>query len=116
MDKLGEHFGYPSCCIEFFKTQEHTTIHLSLYEELLPKSGVNHTGFIPCLDHLKLLCDNKVTIQELLKDRKCQTPFPYHLRDICAECVIRRKATMAWLKKRQEHEHSALSRAKRAKK
>ena len=116
MDKLGEHFGYPSCCIEFFKTQEHITIHLSLYEELLPKSGINNTGFIPCPHHLRLLCDNKVTILELLKERKCETPFPFHRRYTCAECLIRAKHTMAWLKKKEDHEHSALSRAKRAKK
>lgn len=92
-EKLGEHFGYPHCCIEFFKTQEHMSIHLSLYEELMPKSGAYATGYIPCLNHLRLLCDNKVTIQELLKNRKCETKFPFHRRDIdaCAECVIRRK-------------------------
>lgn len=120
MDKhfgcLGEHFGYPPCCIEFFKTQEHITTHLSIYEELLPKSGVNNTGFIPCLDHLRLLCDNKVTIQELLKNRKCETKFPFHRKDICAECLIRRNERMAWLKKKEDHKDAGLSRAKRAKK
>jgi hypothetical protein len=116
-EKLGEHFGYPVCCIEFFKTQEHMTTHLSLYEELMPKSGAYRTGYIPCLNHLRLLCDNKVTIQELLKGRKCLTIFPFHRRDIdrCAECAIRLKATMAWLKKKKPHEDSLLSKKKRSK-
>jgi hypothetical protein len=111
---LGEHFGYPMCCIEFFKTQDHMTTHLSLYEELMPKSGAYRTGYIPCLNHLRLLCDNKVTIQELLKGRKCLTRFPHHRRDIdrCAECVIRRKQ---FFKDKEAREHSLLSKKKRSK-
>ena len=111
-EKLGEHFGYPPCCIEFFKTQEHMTTHVSLYEELMPKSGAYATGYIPCLNHLRLLCDNKVTIQELLKGRKCESTFPFHRSYTCAECLIRKKE---FFKKMKTHEHSLLSKKKRSK-
>jgi hypothetical protein len=108
---LGEHFGYPACCIVFFKSQEHMTTHLSLYEELMPKSGAYRTGYIPCLNHLRLLCNNKVTIQQLLKERKCETPFPFHRNRTytCAECVIRRKQ---FFKDKEAREHSLLSKKK----
>jgi len=54
--------------------------HKSFYDELLPKAGIYNTGFIPCIHHLTLLVSKSITIEELLKDRKCQHAFPKQCR------------------------------------
>jgi hypothetical protein len=74
-EALGLHFGYPPCCIEQYQRRILKS-HKSLYDELLPKVGIDNTGFIPCIDHLMLLVSKSITIEEVLKDRKCQHVFP----------------------------------------
>ena len=78
-ERPGLHFGYPTCCIDQFRAGIQKS-HTSLYDELLPKAGVYNTGFIPCIDHLMLLATKKITIDEVLKDRKCQYAFPKQCR------------------------------------
>ena len=78
-ERSGLHFGYPTCCIDQFQTHILKS-HKSLYDELLPKAGLYNTGFIPCMDHLMRLVSKSITIEEVLKDRKCQHVFPKHCR------------------------------------
>jgi hypothetical protein len=86
---FGLHFGYPTCCIEQFQMDILKT-HKSLYDELLPKARLCHTGFIPCIDHLMLLSSKHITIEELLKDRKCQHVFPKACRLIERSTCIKK--------------------------
>lgn len=65
----GEYYGYPKCCIEHFcsniiKTDE---------QKIVAKSQ----GFIPCPDCTKRILDGEIKLEDLIKDRKCEFPFPY---------------------------------------
>ena len=66
-ESSGLHFGYPTCCIDQFQLNilglNILKTHKSLYDELLPKARLCHTGFIPCIDHLMLLSSKHITIE-----------------------------------------------------
>jgi len=74
-EKTGIHYGFPLCCINSFRDGIHN-INAKLYKVQMPNTGVNNTGYIPCLEHLNLLTNKQVTIDELLKNRKCESSFP----------------------------------------
>jgi len=74
-ERSGEHYGYPQCCMDSFRERTLRS-HKSLYDELLLVAGLLKTGFIPCIDHLLLLSSKSITINELLKNRKCKHIFP----------------------------------------
>jgi hypothetical protein len=71
----GEHYGYPSCCIEAFIDNpiEKTEAQLSVN---------NSTGFIPCPEHAEMIWRKEITLESLITNRKCLTPFPKDEMDI----------------------------------
>ena len=87
-ERNAAHFGYPDCCVDSFKERTLHS-HKSLYDELLPKAGLQNTGYIPCLDHLLRLSSKRVTIEEVLKNRTCRRVFPNECKPTARhECGI----------------------------
>ena len=72
---IGEHFGFPECCINGFINKEYE-LNSSLYKELMSKTAIDGTGYMPCVKHLKLLADKVITMDEVLNKRICKYSFP----------------------------------------
>jgi hypothetical protein len=82
-----DRLGYPQCCVN-----EYTAHLISMrsnlpsnydnktYKRLEKKAGTDGTGFRPCLTHIKQLAKKEITIEELLKNRRCRYAFPEHGR------------------------------------
>ncbi len=64
----GEWFGYPKCCIHYFDSGEVITEDQYM--------AANYTGFVPCPDHAKQVLKGDVKLEDLIKSRKCEVPFP----------------------------------------
>jgi hypothetical protein len=67
----GRYYGYPECCIENFVNKV-IFRKLSKEQEQVHK---NH-GFIPCPECAKKVVEGITTLEGLIKDRICKTPFP----------------------------------------
>lgn len=67
---LGVYFGYPECCTKSF-------IEQPVYERSLVQKSVhkNH-GFIPCHECAMKIVNGEETLEGLIKNRVCRTPFP----------------------------------------
>jgi|SRR3972149_4068279 len=81
----GEYYGYPECCIkEFIHTCErgknpnnHPTKDDKLRFRMSHVNGV-YSGFIPCLQHAKLIAIGKIKLSDLIKNRHTNLqPFPF---------------------------------------
>ncbi len=70
-DRLGEYYGYPKCCIDSFKRREKSEIQVNV--------GRN-TGFIPCIVCATKVYNKEITLEDLIKNRKCETVFPFSTR------------------------------------
>lgn len=77
--RLGEYYGYPKCCINHFVDNilngkksilEYQKIYAKNYEVS------KHTGFIPCTRHTNLILKNKMSLEDLIRNRKCKKKFP----------------------------------------
>ena len=76
---MGQYFGYPTCCIESFLFNVATVqvtggLHRLHNEDQI--KAADNTGFVPCAEHVKQIAEGKITLEELITDRKCPTPFP----------------------------------------
>lgn len=63
--KIGEFYGYPSCCIEHFVAQGEKFQG--------PWTG---TGFLPCAKHAAYLLKSRAPIDSIFRGRKASTKFP----------------------------------------
>jgi hypothetical protein len=67
--EMGLYFGYPDCCIKDFcergykTTKEQQAVH-------------NNYGFVPCPKCSQKILNGKETLESLIKNRICKTPFP----------------------------------------
>ena len=78
IQKNGEYFGYPQCCIDAYASAVHSGGHLPSYTSR-PKEQIDASehGFIPCLTHAKQILANEITLAELiLPSRQHSRPFP----------------------------------------
>ena len=66
----GEYYGYPPCCIEYFINKEPGVF---TNEELEVLDG---NGFIPCPGHSTEIKAGIITLEKLITNRKCPTPYP----------------------------------------
>ena len=66
-DRLGEYYGYPKCCIDSFKRREKSEIQVNVGRT---------TGFIPCIVCATKVYNKEITLEDLIKNRKCETVFP----------------------------------------
>jgi hypothetical protein len=67
----GKYYGYPDCCIDSF-------VNRGLFRELSREQKRVHKnyGFIPCPECAKKIVEGKTTLEGLIKNRECKTPFP----------------------------------------
>ena len=73
---FGQFYGYPICCIEEFIEQKHMVRDQSQLLKDLENAGIYNSGFVPCEYHLRMLIAGTVSIQQLIRDRICDIPFP----------------------------------------
>lgn len=73
MYKMGTHYGYPKCCINDFVLRTHNEQKFDSIQEL----AGSYTGYVPCVNCSEKIVSNKLAIEKLIKDRKCNTKFPY---------------------------------------
>ena len=64
MRELGEYYGYPDCCIRAFLTKQHG------------KNPFGEHGFIPCAKCTAKIQRGETTLENLIQNRECETPFP----------------------------------------
>lgn len=75
MRTLGVYFGYPSCCIQYFLNRKDLEDE-SHEQQLLYDKGITCQGFLPCVACArKILCED-IKIDDLIINRKCETPYP----------------------------------------
>lgn len=84
-ESVGEYYGYPKCCIDYFVK----TIQIGQLRDEVSE----HTGFLPCLDHAKMIKDGTIRLQDLiLPTRQCPHQFPIDDMDASGgEKLINRK-------------------------
>ena len=70
IEDLGEWFGYPRCCIDYFLISAGAMLNDEGAE-----AGMN-TGFIPCPNCAKKVLDGKIKLGDLIKNRKAPDAFP----------------------------------------
>ena len=68
--EYGKFFGYPQCCIDSFCKTRHIS-----YEQ---RQVHNNNGFVPCHKCALKILNKEITIEELIKDRICKTPYPIY--------------------------------------
>jgi hypothetical protein len=69
----GKYYGYPVCCIKsFLTTFEITEAQESVHE--------GH-GFLPCPECSQKILEGKATLESLITNRLCPTPFPEDAMD-----------------------------------
>lgn len=73
MYKMGTYYGYPKCCINDFVLRTHNEQETDTIQELAGR----YTGYVPCVNCSEKIVSNKLSIEKLIKDRKCNTKFPY---------------------------------------
>ena len=92
---IGKYYGYPECCIEFFMT-------IMVNKEFGKKAQINRkvsndTGFIPCTKHAEQILEKKITLENILYNRQCETKFPNDNGKLIQE--LRTKRKHIWLMK-----------------
>jgi hypothetical protein len=78
----GQYYGYPKCCIiEFLKVADLRRKDAAKWSELRKAKAQsydvsNHSGFIPCMAHAKMIYEGKASLASLISNRVCKYPFP----------------------------------------
>ena len=67
---IGKYFGYPKCCIEEFEKNRRKR------PNKLQRETSKYQGFIPCISCCKLIMEDKIKIENLIKDRECELSYP----------------------------------------
>lgn len=65
----GKYYGYPECCIEHFCKNTQSTD-----EQKRVSKGY---GFIPCPSCTEKIIKGDIKLENLIKNRKCEHPFPF---------------------------------------
>lgn len=81
----GNKYGFPKCCIDEFISKTPSMMQNSkptkddLLRFEMGKINGNFTGFVPCLNHAKMIQQKKITLFELIDYEKREEfmPFPY---------------------------------------
>jgi len=88
--KLGEHFGFPTCCIDNFVAMSNAGLMTG--REMVardPQGPWIGTGFVPCHAHLEALRGKTAAdVAALISNRKHSLPFP-HTDDLEVDNVMR---------------------------
>lgn len=70
---LGEYFGYPSCCVDYFCNDLFQT-RITAHQKAVKSLGY---GFVPCEDCARKVVEGRVGVQDLIQNRICNTEFPH---------------------------------------
>lgn len=73
MYQTGLYYGYPKCCINAFVLK---TVNQQKEEPIQELAG-RYTGYVPCVKCSKKITSNCLSVEDLIKNRKCNTKFPY---------------------------------------
>lgn len=74
VEEIGKYFGYPDCCIQWQKSQvENNSFELNETQHKINQGF----GFMPCPECAEKVLKNETTIQGLIKNRICKTPYPF---------------------------------------
>lgn len=74
-NNMGTYFGYPKCCIKEFYTDLEIGILFANKRNRMKRIKAGKNGFIPCKKHARLINKKEITIDSLIKNRMCPTPF-----------------------------------------
>lgn len=72
---LGVYYGYPKCCIKEFFSDLEIGIMFVNKRNRMKRTKVAKNGFLPCKKHARLIKRKEITIESLIKNRMCPTPF-----------------------------------------
>ena len=70
--ELGKYYGYPDCCIWAFLTKQHLKKPFGDHG----KNPFGDQGFIPCARCVAKIQQGETTLENLIQNRECETPFP----------------------------------------
>jgi hypothetical protein len=70
--ELGKYYGYPDCCIRAFLTKQHLKNTFGEHG----KNTFGDHGFIPCAKCAAKIQRGETTLENLIQNRECETPFP----------------------------------------
>lgn len=71
---MGEYFGYPQCCRDYFYQKRIVNKELILTQN--QRNIGKKKGFIPCPKCADYLVENNLKIVYLINNRICPHPFP----------------------------------------
>lgn len=86
--ELGKYYGYPDCCIRAFLTKQHLKNPFGDHGKNPfgeygknpfgehGKNPVGDHGFIPCAKCAAKIQRGETTLENLIQNRECETPFP----------------------------------------
>ena len=73
----GTYYGYPDCCIQEFITNSNTMATRQKTKQKEVKRRVSkHSGFMPCYYHSCKILKNELKLEDLIRNRICDKPFP----------------------------------------
>jgi hypothetical protein len=78
---IGLYFGYPECCITYFTNHIYNGRKPIICKKPISRiqSRVSkHKGFIPCPYCSWKIISKQTTIENLIKNRICNTNYPVH--------------------------------------
>ncbi len=81
-EPIGKMLGYPDCCIKEFCQQPPQLMKGKPTKDDKRRYKAAHlegefTGFIPCKKHAKQIVMQKIKLEDLIKSRTVEIPFPY---------------------------------------
>ena len=82
---LGDYYGYPKCCQDFFFQKRMSEKNLTLTQN--QRHASNGKGFIPCPTCADYLVENNLKIVYLIKNRICPHIFPiFYCYNLACSC------------------------------
>lgn len=84
---IGEHLGYPACCIQWFEDRIKGFVNFSLTPDQEAVHQCN--GFIPCPSCATKLNNTDLNITDLIKNRRHPFPYPESDSEILSELIIK---------------------------
>lgn len=70
---LGEYFGYPKCCIDYF-CNDPCQIRITTHQKAVKSLKY---GYVPCDSCAKKVVEGRVEVQDLIQNRICISEFPH---------------------------------------
>lgn len=72
-EEFAAYYGFPKCCGTYTTYHRFRSCNVYHKRRVAVAKG---TGFLPCLDCVRLIEKGKTTLESLIKNRICPYPFP----------------------------------------